>query len=65
MTRICGKEYRTIYGGHTCNVCGYCFSHKHRGALTVQHMKKHKCLKKKCDRFAKFEDHNFWKRGKK
>jgi hypothetical protein len=60
MVRQEGKVYRTITGGHTDNVCGMCFAKIHRGALTVEHVKKHKCLARQCDAFVKFDDHPYW-----
>lgn len=38
---------------------GYC--HFHNAALTVKTMKCHECLKKQCDAFAKYEEHDFWR----
>ena len=38
---------------------GYCYFHK--AAMTVKTMKCHECLKKQCDAFKKYEDHDFWR----
>lgn len=38
---------------------GYCYYHK--AALTVKTMKCHECLKKQCDAFKKYEEHDFWR----
>lgn len=64
MERIKDKEYRTITGKRTTNVCGMCFARCHTGALTVQQLKEHKCLKRKCDAFRPFEDHQYWEQRK-
>jgi len=64
MIRVPNKKYKTIYGARTENVCAMCFSKNHMGALTVQNMKHHKCLKKQCDAFVKFEDHPYWEQRK-
>jgi hypothetical protein len=64
MVRVPDRQYRTIYGAHTNNVCAMCFSKNHMGALTVQNMKQHHCLKKNCDAFVKFTDHPYWAQRK-
>ena len=38
---------------------GYC--HFHKAALTVKTMKCKECLKKQCDAFKKYEEHDFWR----
>jgi hypothetical protein len=38
---------------------GYCYFHK--AALTVKTMKCHECLKKQCDAFERYEEHDFWR----
>ena len=38
---------------------GYC--HFHKAAMTVKTMKCHECLKKQCDAFKKYEEHDFWR----
>lgn len=62
MERVEGRVYRTIYGGHTENVCAWCGFHK--GCLTVKHLKKHKCLKKNCNALVRYDDHPYWEERK-
>lgn len=38
---------------------GYCCYH--RAALTVRTMKGHECLKKQCNAFMRYEQHDFWR----
>ena len=46
---------------HAKQPCGYCWMKKHKGFLTVDLMKKHKCLERKCHYFQKYEQHSYWK----
>ena len=64
MNRLPGKKYKTINGNYTNNVCAMCFCKKHIGALTVQQLKSHGCLKKQCDALKKFDDHQYWEQRK-
>ena len=50
-----------LYGSYInrSKAVGYCYYHK--AALTVKTMKGHECLKKQCDAFKKYEEHDFWR----
>ena len=50
-----------LYGSYISKnrAVGYC--HFHKAALTVKTMKCHQCLKKQCDAFKKYDDHDFWR----
>jgi hypothetical protein len=50
-----------LYGSYISRnkAVGYC--HYHKAALTVKTMKCHDCLKKQCDAFKKYEEHDFWR----
>ena len=39
---------------------GYCHCRAHKGALTVNLMKKHGCLSKCCNCLQKNQDHPYW-----
>lgn len=52
------KNYKTITGSHTTNVCAWCGFHK--GCLTTKQLQKHECLKKQCNALVKFSDHPYW-----
>lgn len=39
---------------------GYCHCRAHKGALTVQLMKKHCCLRKNCPMLQKNDEHPYW-----
>lgn len=64
MRRVPNRKYKTINGNYTENVCAMCFCKSHRGALTVEQLKKHKCLLRKCGALKKFDDHQFWMQRK-
>lgn len=40
---------------------GFCHCKSHKGALTVQLMKKHCCLSRCCGALQKNDDHPFWR----
>ena len=42
--------------------CGYCWSKKHRGYLSVEILQRHQCLQKQCNCLQKYENHKFWKK---
>ena len=44
------------------SVIGWCQCARHPGAITVQIMKEHRCLKKNCRHFQKNEDALYWKK---
>lgn len=50
-----------LYGSYISRnrAVGYC--HFHKAALTVKTMKCKECLKKQCDAFKKYEEHDFWR----
>lgn len=64
MIRRPNYEYKTINKSKSFNVCAMCFSRCHPGALTVQQMKQHQCLKKNCTAFKQFDDHPYWEQRK-
>ena len=45
---------------HTKKPCGYCWMIGHRGYLTVQLMKEHQCLQKRCPHFQLYKEHSYW-----
>ena len=42
--------------------CGYCWSKKHRGFLSVEILQRHGCLQKQCGCLQKYKEHKFWKK---
>lgn len=50
-----------LYGSYISRnrAVGYC--HYHKAALTVKTLKCKECLKKQCDAFKKYEEHDFWR----
>ena len=42
-----------------------CTNYKHSGLLSVNNMKKHKCLEKQCRYFIPLTDHPYWKQREK
>lgn len=46
-------------------MAGYCWSQAHQGFLTVELIRKHKCLQKECRCFEKIESHPYWEDKKK
>lgn len=42
------------------NAVGYCANRKHRGYLSEAHLKAHKCTKKQCPFFEKYDSHPYW-----
>lgn len=61
------KEYkerkkRTIHNQRIhVRPIGYCHCDAHIGYVTVELMRKHKCLEKGCTFFEVFKDHPYWK----
>ena len=53
--------HRNIYNQYISGMpIGYCHCNSHKGALTTQLLKKHKCTKKVCPYLQKNLQHPYW-----
>lgn len=43
------------------NTVGWCLNNKHKGAISLNMLKKHKCIDRNCRFFRKNEEHGYWK----
>ena len=50
-----------LYGSEIMKSRMVAYCRYHQAALTVKTMKCHECLKKQCDAFEKYEEHDFWR----